>query len=99
MEKSNLLTMDDLDSIFKEFTEDQKKICKEEEILIRFRRNLVDLRKYKKVTQEELSKRTGLVQQTISKLETGERNSSIINLIKYLYGLRIDINILFKEVL
>lgn len=99
MEKSNVLTIDDLDSIFKEFTEDQKKICKEEEILIRFRRNLVDLRKYKKVTQEELSKRTGLVQQTISKLETGERKSSLLNLIKYLYGLGIDINILFKEVL
>ena len=46
------------------------------------------IRKYKKLTQVEISKRTGLTQCIVSKIESGKTDYSITSYIKYLKALR-----------
>lgn len=47
----------------------------------------IEARKSKKISQEELSKRTGLKQSAIARVESGVHSSSINTLIKILYPL------------
>ena len=47
----------------------------------------IEARKNKKMSQEELSKRSGLKQSAIAKVESGVHSSSINTLIKILYPL------------
>lgn len=58
--------------------------------------NLVNVRKSKGITQKELAKRTGLTQQVISNIEKMDRKPTLPNLIKYLLGLNLNINRIFK---
>ncbi|EQF22277.1 helix-turn-helix family protein [Clostridioides difficile CD160] len=59
--------------------------------------NLVNYRKGKGITQKELSKLTGLTQQSISRIETLVEKPTLTTLIKYLNALDIDINSLLKK--
>ena len=47
----------------------------------------IEARKNKKMSQEELSKRSGLKQSAIARVESGVHSSSINTLIKILYPL------------
>lgn len=62
----------------------------------RFIQNCVTLREQRMISQYELSDITGISQQNISQFENGKRMFTLPNLIKYLLGLGIDINKLFK---
>ena len=58
-------------------------------------RAMVDARASMHMTQKELSRRTGIAQSEISKLENGTRNPSV-NLLKRLAdGMDMDLNITF----
>lgn len=61
-----------------------------------FIENLVKERKSKGISQTELAKKSGLTQQAISSIEKYSRKPTLPNLIKYLFGLGIDINNLFS---
>lgn len=52
-----------------------------------FRKMLIEARKKKHITQKQLSSVTGLTQQMISKVETGESNATMETLMKYLKGI------------
>ena len=69
---------------------------KAERLQEEFLENCKKYRKNKQLTQTDLAKRIGVIQQNISHLECGGRNVTLSNLIKYLLGLGIDINDLFK---
>ncbi|EGT3944779.1 TPA: helix-turn-helix transcriptional regulator [Clostridioides difficile] len=62
-----------------------------------FIQNLVNFRKKQNITQKEIAEKTGLTQQAISGIETGGRKPTLINLIRYLQGIGININDLFIE--
>lgn len=61
-----------------------------------FIKNLINRRKSMGLTQTELSRRTGLSQQVISNIEKFGRKPTLTNLIRYLSGLGLDLNSLFK---
>lgn len=65
----------------------------------KFINNLIQVRKAKDITQTELANITGLTQQVISSIERRDRVPTLTNLIKYLNGLDIDINELFRNYL
>ena len=69
---------------------------KAERIQEEFLKNCKKYRENKRLTQIELAKRIGVIQQNINHLECSGRNVTLLNLIKYLLGLGIDINDLFK---
>lgn len=89
------LTMEELEQVLKEFTPEQKRICKEEEVQMIFIKNLIRVRKEKGLSQQNLADITGLTQQVISSFEQCDRKPTLPNLIKYLLGIGIDINKLF----
>uniref|UniRef100_UPI0032DB301F helix-turn-helix domain-containing protein n=1 Tax=Clostridium perfringens TaxID=1502 RepID=UPI0032DB301F len=64
---------------------------------MRFIKNLVLERKKRGLSQRDLAYKSGLTQQAISSLEKCDRKPTLTNLIKYLLGLGIDINILFEK--
>ena len=53
----------------------------------RFRKMLIEARKKENITQKQLSDITGLTQQMISKVETGESNTTMDTLMRYLKGI------------
>jgi predicted transcriptional regulator len=57
---------------------------------------LIKARKKQKLTQEELSKRTGIKQSHISRLENGNHNPSLSFLKKIAKGLGKELHITFK---
>lgn len=67
------------------------------EVEKRFVNNLKNRRKELNMTQEELAKKTGLSQQVISDIENHERKPTLINVIRFLRGLELDINDIFKQ--
>lgn len=89
------LTMEELDSILNGFTEEQKLICRQEEVQMTFIRNLIRVRKEKGISQQKLAELTGLTQQVVSSFEQCDRKPTLPNLIKYLLGIGIDINKVF----
>ncbi len=58
--------------------------------------NLSRHRKLQNITQRELSKITGISIGTISKIENGDSIPTTVTLVKYLSGLGVDINDIFK---
>lgn len=57
------------------------------------------IRKYrhiKEISQEELAARTGLHRTYISEVERGERNVSLVNIVKISTGLEVNPSIIFK---
>lgn len=54
---------------------------------------IIEMRKKEKLTQKQLSERTGLSQQAISRLENGVGNANISTLMRYLNGLGYQLTI------
>lgn len=52
---------------------------------------LKEIRKSKKLTQEDMAKRTGLTQQMISKIESCNVNPSMESFVKYCDGIGINL--------
>ena len=77
------------DAILEELSRDPEvqKALEEYEANIRFRRMLNRARRKETITQAELSERTGLSQQAISRIETGSGNTTLNTLMKYLLGI------------
>lgn len=63
---------------------------------MKFIKKLIATRKSNELSQKELAERTGLTQQAISSIEKLDRKPTLLNLIKYLLGLDIDINSIFN---
>ena len=59
---------------------------------MRFKQALIDARKSKELTQKEVSKRSGLSQQAVSRLEKGH-GGTIDTVIKYLYAMRLTLTV------
>ena len=57
-----------------------------------------ELRKERKLSQEELAYRAGLHRTYIGAIERGERNITVINLYKILRALNINMSYFFKKV-
>ena len=64
----------------------------------KLRRELIEARKKEAVTQAELQEKTGLTQQTISRIETNHDISpSLRNLIKYVGALGYELTLIPKQ--
>lgn len=72
-----------------------KNLLEERDLEEKFIKNLITERKKKGLSQRDLAYKTGLTQQVISSFESGSRRPTLLNLIKYLMGLGIDINKIF----
>lgn len=96
MNEFSAVTKENLNDLVKNFNIDEKLISAIR-IEHRFIINLVNYRKVKGITQKELSKSTGLTQQSISRIETLIEKPTLTTLIKYLDALDIDINSLFEK--
>lgn len=59
---------------------------------MRFKQALIDARKSKELTQKEVSKRSGLSQQAVSRLEKGH-GATIDTVIKYLYAMGLTLTV------
>ena len=59
---------------------------------MRFKQALIDARKSKELTQKEVSKRSGLSQQAVSRLEKGH-GGTIDTVIKYLYAVGLTLTV------
>lgn len=58
--------------------------------------NIREIRKMKKLTQEELSEKSGLQTSFLAGVERGERNITLETLDKIVFGLDVDVKILFN---
>lgn len=90
------IKIDDVNDIISRFDDEEKNLFDLKTLELNFIKNLVNERKKKGLSQSELASRVGLTQQAISSLEKYDRKPTLPNLIKYLYGLDININDLFK---
>jgi len=68
----------------------------EAELLVAFGQQLRRLRQARRLTQEGLSRRTGLNQSYISDLERGKRNVSLKNLYRLARALKVELEELFQ---
>ena len=59
--------------------------------------NLLRLRNRRKLTQDQLSERTGFTQAYISSLERGRRNPTILTLHEFATALKADITEFFER--
>ncbi|EHK2442921.1 TPA: helix-turn-helix domain-containing protein [Clostridium perfringens] len=89
------LKFEELLSLIEELDENDKKEFELEEIEMNFIKNLVKRRKKLGLSQRDLAYKTGLTQQAICSLEKCDRKPTLPNLIKYLFGIGININKLF----
>lgn len=69
----------------------------DQEIKKKFGQNLKKLRTAKNLSQEELAFQVGLHRTYIGSVERGERNISLINIVKIAKTLQIPISQLFEE--
>ena len=70
-----------------DYSEEAKETHELFEAEYQFRKMLIEARKKESLTQQQLSSITGLTQQMISKVETGESNTTMETLMKYLKGI------------
>lgn len=68
------------------------RIVKESEIKARFGRRLRQLRKANGLSQEELAFRAGLHRTYVSSAERGERNVSLVNLVRLARALDVHVS-------
>jgi transcriptional regulator with XRE-family HTH domain len=68
-----------------------------EDILHRFGARLRELRLAQKLSQEQLSFRSGLHRTYVGSVERGERNVSLINIVRFAEALGIKLEEMFKE--
>lgn len=67
-------------------------------IQIKFGETLKLLRTEKGISQEKLAELSGLHRTYISDIERGERNVSLVNIVRIAEGLEVEIAELFKEI-
>lgn len=67
------------------------------EYLVRFGKRIKELRKQKGISQEELALLCGLDRSYIGGIERGERNVSLVNLLKISKALQISLSELFNQ--
>jgi len=72
-----------------------KKAWEESEAEYQVTKAMVEARHYAKMTQKQLSKRTGIAQADISKIETGQGNPTLSVLQRIANGLDMDLSIQF----
>ncbi len=65
--------------------------------LVRFGQQVRKIREKLGISQEELAFRSGLHRTYIGSAEIGERNVSLLNIIRILKGLQTEISIFFKD--
>lgn len=95
-ERENLLK--ELDDILNnELNEKGRLLVRAKRIEREFAQTLIEIRKDKGLTQSDIAKKTGLTQQAVSKLEQCNRMPTLPNLIRYLLGLDIDLNEVFRQ--
>lgn len=92
----NKLLLNDLQQMIDNLNNKERFDCKCKEAEMNFIKNLVQFRKDKGISQRDLANLTGLTQQAICSLEKLDRKPTLLNLIKYLSGLGLDINKIFK---
>lgn len=93
----NVVDEESLLTLFDSFDHQQKLLIEATRIEKEFIKSLVDSRKKQGITQKELSEKTGLTQQVVSSIETCGRRPTLINLIRYLLGINININKIFEK--
>lgn len=84
--------------IIEDIIDSDEKLRKQHELFMeemRFKQVLIDARKSKDLTQKEVSERSGLSQQAVSRLEKGH-GGTIDTVIKYLYSMGLMLTV--KEV-
>ena len=82
---------------FVNFNDEKEKFLYEvEEEQFKLIQNLIKKRKEKNMTQKDIANMTGLSQQAVSRIEKYGNTPSMVNLIKYLRALDLDINSIFK---
>jgi transcriptional regulator with XRE-family HTH domain len=69
----------------------------EQSILLRFGQQVRNLRQKKSISQEELAARAGVHRTYIGMIERGEKNATIITMIKLTVALEIEITELLKD--
>jgi len=69
-----------------------------EKILKSFGETIKTLRKRRGISQEELAHLSGLDRSYVGGVERGERNISLINILKIANALNLSLNQLFKEI-
>lgn len=84
--------------IIQELTENDEMLRKQRELFqeeMRFKQMLIEARRSKEMTQKEISERTGLSQQAVSRLEKGQ-GGTIETVIRYLYSMGLTLSL--KEI-
>ena len=59
-------------------------------LLIQLGENIRNIRKQKKVSQEELARKAGIDRAFVGRIERGEQNPTILTIYKIIYALNID---------
>lgn len=90
------IDIESLMSAVESLSNEEKTLLEAKEVEREFIIKLISVRKDKGITQKELAKKTGLTQQVISTIEQCGRRPTLTNLIRYLMGLDLDINKIFK---
>lgn len=79
----------------KEFNNKEKFLydieCEQYELI----ENLIKERKKKGLTQKDIAQKTGMTQQTVSRIEQYDVKPSLLNLLKYLKAVDLSINSIF----
>lgn len=82
-------------NIIEGIIDSDEELRKQHELFVeemRFKQALIDARKSKELTQKEVSKRSGLSQQAVSRLEKGH-GGTIDTVIKYLYAMGLTLTV------
>lgn len=93
MEKYNKVNLDDM---INSLSDNGKYLYSVEDQEYRLIENLVAERKRQSLTQADISLRTGMSQQAVSRIEKYGNKPSLTNLLKYMKALNLDINSMFN---
>jgi DNA-binding XRE family transcriptional regulator len=93
MEKYNKVNLDDM---INSLSDNGKYLYGVEDQEYRLIENLVSERKRQSLTQADISLRTGMSQQAVSRIEKYGNKPSLTNLLKYMKALNLDINSMFN---
>lgn len=86
-----------INQVINNFDKEEKEIYKNTKKSHDFIRCMIERRKSLGMTQKELAEKTGLTQQAVSSMERFDRRPTLVNLIKYLDGIEVNILDIFKE--
>lgn len=69
----------------------------QDDVRVRFGERLRELRRARRMSQEELAFRSGLTQTYLSQVEKGQRNISLVNIEKLAKALGVSLRVLMPE--